>query len=76
MAKTLQIRDVPETIHRELKSRAAALGLSLSDYALSELTRIAERPRVSDVLRRAELRRGGASTSEIVSAVRAGRDRD
>lgn len=50
-------------------------GTSLSDYALEELTRVAERPRVADVLVRARGRHGGAPTRDIVAAVRAGRDR-
>lgn len=40
----LQVRNVPEQIHRTLKSRAAAEGLSPSDYMLREMRRIAERP--------------------------------
>lgn len=75
MPKTLQIRNVPEPVHRELRSRAAAAGVSLSDFALGELVRVAERPTVSDVLARAASRSGGAETREIVAAVRAGRDR-
>lgn len=75
MAKTLQIRNVPEPVHRELRSRAAAAGVSLSDFALGELARVVERPTVSDVLARAASRSGGAQTREIVAAIRAGRDR-
>lgn len=74
--KTIQVRNVPDTTHSALRSRAAAAGVSLSDYALGELERVAERPAVSDVLRRARSRAGGASTAEIVAAVRAGRARD
>lgn len=43
---TLQIRDVPEELSRELKARAAAAGQSLSQFALAELTRAMRRPRV------------------------------
>ena len=74
--KTIQIRNVPDAVHGALRTRAAAAGMSLSDYALSELERVAERPAVSDVLRRARSRAGGADTHAIVDAVRAGRDRD
>ena len=74
--KTIQIRNVPEATHTVLRTRAAAAGVSLSDYALRELERVAERPPVSDALRRARSRAGGADTLEIVAAVRAGRDRD
>jgi plasmid stability protein len=75
MTKNVQIRDVPEDIHRELKSRAAAAGQSLSEYLLAEITRVAERPAIADVLRRADSRREGVGIHEIVAAVRSGRDR-
>jgi plasmid stability protein len=39
----IQIRNVPETLHRELKSRAALAGMSLSDYLLNEIRQVAER---------------------------------
>lgn len=73
--KTIQIRNVPDDVHRALRTRAAAAGVSLSDYALLELERVAERPPVADVLARARARAGGASAEAIVAAVRAGRDR-
>ena len=74
--KTIQIRNVPDDVHATLRMRAAGAGVSLSDYALIELQRIAERSPVADVLQRAGSRAGGARTSDIVAAVRAGRDRD
>ena len=46
----LQIRHVPEDLHRRLKSRAALLGLSLSDYALGELRKGLERPTRRELL--------------------------
>jgi plasmid stability protein len=73
--KTIQIRNVPDRTHRELRTRAAAAGMSLSDYALAELERVAARPPVAEVLRRASARPGGPSIDEIVAAVRSGRDR-
>ena len=76
MSRTVQIRDVPDDIHRALRARAAAAGLSLSAYLLAELTRVAERPPVADVLARAAARHGGARIDDIVAAVRSGRDRD
>ena len=75
MGKAIQIRDVPEDVHRTLRGRAAAAGVSLSDYLLGEITRLAERPPVADVLARAQARSGGARVEAIVEAVRAGRDR-
>jgi plasmid stability protein len=74
--KTIQIRNVPDSVHATLRGRAAGAGVSLSDYALAELQRVADRPPVSDVLQRATSRAGGAAVAEIVDAVRAGRDRE
>lgn len=75
MAHSVQIRNVPDGVHRTLRTRAAAAGMSLSDYLLAEITRVAERPLMADVLARAEKRRGGADAADIVAAVRSGRDR-
>lgn len=54
MGRRLQIRDVPETVHRALKARAARSGMSLSEYLRGELALIAARPTPEDV--RARLR--------------------
>jgi antitoxin FitA len=43
MTGTIQIRNIPDALHRRLKSRAALAGMSLSDYLLSELRHVAER---------------------------------
>ena len=75
MARTIQIRNVPDPVHRTLRARAAAAGVSLSDYLLGEIVRVAERPPVADVLARAASRHGGADIDAIVAAVRSGRDR-
>jgi plasmid stability protein len=72
--KSIQIRDVPDAIHRTLRERAARAGVSLSEYLLAEVTRVAERPPVADVLRLAIARSGGAGVAEIVESVRSGRD--
>lgn len=73
--KVIQIRNVPDHLHRALRTRAAAAGVSLSDYLLAEIVRVAERPSVADVLVRAGSRAGGANSAAIVDAVRSGRDR-
>jgi len=75
MSHSIQIRNVPDEVHRTLRVRAAAAGLSLSDYLLAEITRVAERPLVADVVLRAGSRSGGADVERIVEAVRSGRDR-
>ena len=76
MSRNIQIRDVPDDVHRALATRAASAGLSLTAYLRAELVRVAERPPVADVLARAGARRDGVRTDDIVAAVRSGRDRD
>ena len=76
VARTIQIRNVPDSVHRTLRTRAAAANTSLSDYLLAEIVRVAERPPVADVLARAAARHGGTSAEAIVTAVRSGRDRE
>lgn len=44
MSKMLQIRNVPEDVHRRLKSRAALAGTSMSDYVLRGIRQSLERP--------------------------------
>jgi plasmid stability protein len=76
LVKTIQVRNVPDDVHRTLRTRAAAAGVSLSDFALGELERVARRPPVAEVLQRAQARAGGADRASIVAAIREGRDRD
>ncbi len=45
----IQIRNVPEALHRRLKARAAFAGKSLSDYLLGEIAEAAERPTVEEL---------------------------
>jgi len=52
MSKTVQIRHVPDALHRRLKSRAADAGQALSDYLLAELVRVAARPTREEMLAR------------------------
>ncbi len=52
MGKMIQIRNVPDTLHRSLKARAALAGMSLSDYLLSEMREIAERPTLTELRER------------------------
>lgn len=74
--KTIQVRNVPDDVHRALRVRAAAAGVSLSDLALGELERVARHPPVAELLGRARARAGGAPSTAIVAAIRAGRERD
>lgn len=52
MATMLQIRNVPDELHRKLKARAALAGMSMSEYALRELSRALERPTREELLAR------------------------
>jgi len=54
MQKMIQIRNVPERLHRRLKARAAENGLSLSDYLLREVEQIAEQPTIAELIDRLE----------------------
>jgi len=49
VSKMIQIRNVPDALHRKLKARAAMAGMSLSDYLLSELRRTAEVPTLAEL---------------------------
>lgn len=74
MTKMLQVRDVPDDVHAELRRRAAAAGMSLSDFTLQELARLASRPTVADLFDRAAARAGEPMTfAEARQAVLAGR---
>lgn len=48
MNRMIQVRNVPDALHRSLKARAAMAGMSLSDYLLGELREIAERPTLAE----------------------------
>ena len=48
----IQVRNVPEDIHRRLKERAAREGVTLSDLALAELRRSLDRPTRRELLDR------------------------
>jgi plasmid stability protein len=52
MGKMIQLRNVPDELHRKLKARAAMAGMSLSDYLLHEIRKTAERPTVEELLER------------------------
>ncbi|MGH2843519.1 MAG: FitA-like ribbon-helix-helix domain-containing protein [Solirubrobacteraceae bacterium] len=56
----LLVRDLPDDVHAALRERARRHGQSLQQYLTQELARIAQRPRLSEVLDRIEQRSGGA----------------
>ena len=49
MTAMIQVRNVPDALHRRLKSRAALAGMSLSDYLLTEIRQVAERPTLDEM---------------------------
>jgi len=75
MGKMIQMRHVPEELHRKLKSRAAMEGLTLSDYLVREITKLADRPTMAELRDRIAQRRNVAVRTSPTKAVRAERDR-
>ena len=71
---TIQIREVPIDVHASLRDHAAAAGLSLSEFMLREATKIAGRPPMSEVLRRASTKAWGVAPGVAVAELRALRD--
>lgn len=72
--KALQIRNVPDDVHRRLKARAALAGMSLSELALAELRRSLERPTREELLERVAAREAAHVSETAAAAVRAERD--
>ena len=75
MATMIQIRNVPDALHRRLKARAALAGMSLSDYLLGEIREVAERPTLDELRERLARRSVVAPSIAPAQAVRAERDR-
>ena len=74
----IQLRNVPEALHRTLKARAATAGMSLSDYPLAEIREIAERPTLTELRARLHKRKPVAAqldTARLVQEERARRTR-
>ena len=74
MPKMIQLRHVPDALHRTLKARAALEGLSLSDYLLREVRKVAERPTLAEIWERVGRREAAAVTTPPATAVRRERD--
>ncbi len=75
MSKMIQLRNVPDVLHRSLKARAAMAGMSLSDYLLMEIKEIAERPTLAELRDRLHKREpaGVLDTARWVRAEREAR---
>lgn len=71
MSKMIQIRNVPDDVHRTLKIRAATEGISLSDYIKRDLEELAKQATLEDVFADARARgESGITAEEIVSDLR------
>lgn len=75
MSKMIQIRNVPDDLHRRLKARAALEGKTLSDYLLAEAQRSVERPALAELRKRLSERRRVEPRLSPARAVRAERER-
>lgn len=74
MSKMIQVRNVPDGIHRTLKAQAALAGMSLSDFLLAEIRQVAERPSVAEL--RERLRRRSRVDAPVSGAEAVRRERD
>jgi antitoxin FitA len=76
MSVMIQVRNVPEDLHRRLKSRAAFAGMSLSDYLLREIRQVAERPTLDEFRARLKQRPPVSLSISPAAVIRAERDRE
>jgi plasmid stability protein len=73
MSKMIQIRNVPDDLHRELKSRAALAGMTLSDYLTQQLRKVVHKPSKAEwfrELRKREPVKLEPSAAEIIRELR------
>ena len=74
MSKMIQVRNVPDSLHRTLKARAAMAGMSLSDFLLAEMRGLAERPTIAELRERLHRRSRVVTGISAADAVRSERD--
>ena len=74
MSKMIQIRHVPETLHRKLKVRATEAGMTLSDYLKVELERMAAQPTLAQIAARLRTLAPVALGESTVETLQASRD--
>ena len=73
MSKMIQLRNVPDPLHRGLKARAAMAGMSLSDYLLAEIQEIAEKPTLAELRERLHTRKPVSAKIDSARLVREAR---
>jgi antitoxin FitA len=74
MPVMVQLRNVPDDVHRQLKARAALAGMSISEFALREILRSLERPTREELLARLRTRRPVELREPVAAAVAAERE--
>ena len=74
MAKMIQLRNVPDKLHRKLKARTAKEGMSLSDYLMSAIRHVAERPTLNELRVRLHQRVPVELDGAVAKVVRAQRE--
>ena len=74
MSTMIQLRNVPDSLHRTLKARAAMAGMSLSDYLLAEIRWLVDRPTLAELQER--VRRRGGVTLPVPAADAVRRERE
>lgn len=74
MSRMIQVRNVPDNVHRTLKAQAALAGMSLSDFLLAEIRHLAERPSIEEL--RERLRRRSEVAGPVLAAAAVRRERD
>ena len=75
MARMVQVKGVPEEVHRTLKARAALRGQTLSDYLRGEMERLAARPSADELLSLLDREAPAALGESAAPEVRHGRER-
>ena len=74
MSKMIQLRNVPDALHRALKARAALAGMSLSDYLLMEIKEIAQRPTLTEFRERLRKREPVTASFDIAGMIQEERE--
>jgi len=74
MSRMIQIRNVPDAVHRKIKARAAEAGMTLSDYLLAEVERISSLPTREEMLARLHSRRRVKLRTPAADGIRAERE--
>jgi antitoxin FitA len=74
MSRMIQVRNVPDSVHRTLKAQAALAGMSLSDFLLAEIRQVAERPTLAELRERVRSRTPVTRAVTAAEAIRRERD--